>query len=602
MDFDYSGPVGCNNFHYAAFYADCQHEIKPVSKGYRLCLIYNLVYRGTGECPAPANNQRIVSTIVSSMREWTGDSNPPPMMTYLLEHQYCEASLTFQLLKNTDRAVARVLSQAKNEVEFDLYLANVNLVENWSASCSYSRYGPQDYTAEDFIDESVTAKNLKSYDGFNVSSIDLDKDYFVPEDFFDDLDPDKEEFEEATGNEGATLDKQYNWAALLVWPSKNRTVNIGIANVVRLLKKDLLGPTLSQEKKAKLDAVAKDIISASSTAFPTEECVSFLQSLQCLDNVELISEFLGVIASSTSVHDRLISNPSFGDEILTIGTKYGWNTLNSLLQVIFGKLSSSHGRIEKYCQFLHRISHQPSPPQRLICQNLARAIVRVLSTEEDTASTSIPTFSYYTGMFSSNTFRGKECVILLCKCLIALECNEQLSTLVQAFCTKPNRYPILDVLAPVCESLLNEGGSENKPLQDLLSYCVSSLEASSARVPSCPADWSERVTFSCSCGDCVALLRFLRNPTETQQRFKMGKGRRQHLHQQLDGNRCSVTHVTEHVGNPHTLVVTKTRSAYKKDVEKFKKEKATLSRLQVLAGTSASSSAKPAVKRQKLGY
>jgi predicted 2-oxoglutarate/Fe(II)-dependent dioxygenase YbiX len=28
---------------YSAFYADCEHELKPVQSGYRLCLIYNLI-------------------------------------------------------------------------------------------------------------------------------------------------------------------------------------------------------------------------------------------------------------------------------------------------------------------------------------------------------------------------------------------------------------------------------------------------------------------------------------------------------------------------------------------------------------------------------
>src|SRR5262249_5030471 len=27
--------------HYAAFYTDCQHEITPVTAGYRICLVYN---------------------------------------------------------------------------------------------------------------------------------------------------------------------------------------------------------------------------------------------------------------------------------------------------------------------------------------------------------------------------------------------------------------------------------------------------------------------------------------------------------------------------------------------------------------------------------
>ena len=28
--------------HFAAFYADCEHEVRPLRKGYRLCLVYNL--------------------------------------------------------------------------------------------------------------------------------------------------------------------------------------------------------------------------------------------------------------------------------------------------------------------------------------------------------------------------------------------------------------------------------------------------------------------------------------------------------------------------------------------------------------------------------
>lgn len=29
--------------HYAAFFADCEHEIMPIQTGYRLALIYNLI-------------------------------------------------------------------------------------------------------------------------------------------------------------------------------------------------------------------------------------------------------------------------------------------------------------------------------------------------------------------------------------------------------------------------------------------------------------------------------------------------------------------------------------------------------------------------------
>src|SRR5690349_11727843 len=37
-----------SQLNYAAFYADCEHEIRPVKEGNRLCLIYNLVQRRGG--------------------------------------------------------------------------------------------------------------------------------------------------------------------------------------------------------------------------------------------------------------------------------------------------------------------------------------------------------------------------------------------------------------------------------------------------------------------------------------------------------------------------------------------------------------------------
>ena len=80
--FDFGASLGYNNFFYAAFYADCQHEIQPVTKGYRLCLIYNLVYSGLDTCPAPADNQQVISAVSSSMKEWGEDKDleySPPL-------------------------------------------------------------------------------------------------------------------------------------------------------------------------------------------------------------------------------------------------------------------------------------------------------------------------------------------------------------------------------------------------------------------------------------------------------------------------------------------------------------------------------------------
>ena len=47
MEFSFSGIESSSNF--TAFYADCEHEVKSVTKGYRLCLTmkkegYKMIY------------------------------------------------------------------------------------------------------------------------------------------------------------------------------------------------------------------------------------------------------------------------------------------------------------------------------------------------------------------------------------------------------------------------------------------------------------------------------------------------------------------------------------------------------------------------------
>jgi hypothetical protein len=40
---DFSDPVSSYQIPFAAFYADCEHEIRPITSGSRVCLVYNLV-------------------------------------------------------------------------------------------------------------------------------------------------------------------------------------------------------------------------------------------------------------------------------------------------------------------------------------------------------------------------------------------------------------------------------------------------------------------------------------------------------------------------------------------------------------------------------
>ena len=83
---------------FAAFYADCVHEVLPVTKGYRLSLVYNLVRGGRGRPPEPPDYAGEQARVAALLQAWRhaerrpGDASPEKLV-YPLEHAYTIAEL-----------------------------------------------------------------------------------------------------------------------------------------------------------------------------------------------------------------------------------------------------------------------------------------------------------------------------------------------------------------------------------------------------------------------------------------------------------------------------------------------------------------------------
>ena len=130
--FDFAADSASKIF-YAAFFADCRHELRPVTSGLRLCLIYNLVHSGSTLAPSPADHSQAVARVVQAVKSWNDDSDAPTKLVYVLQHEYTEAGLSFHGLKNKDRAVAEVLRLATKEADLDVHLAIFTKNESGSA-------------------------------------------------------------------------------------------------------------------------------------------------------------------------------------------------------------------------------------------------------------------------------------------------------------------------------------------------------------------------------------------------------------------------------------------------------------------------------------
>ncbi len=123
---------------FAAFYADCVHEVLPITAGCRATLIYNLIRKGKGGALRPPSYEAETARAKVMLEEWGSnktapDDGAPEKVVYPLEHAYSVAELDFASLKGVDAAVAALLKSAAPQAGCDLHLALVSIEESGSA-------------------------------------------------------------------------------------------------------------------------------------------------------------------------------------------------------------------------------------------------------------------------------------------------------------------------------------------------------------------------------------------------------------------------------------------------------------------------------------
>ena len=496
MTFDFSGLKGMTGFHYAAFYADCQHELCEVTRGYRMCLVYNLVYSGSGARPVPIDNHQIVDKVVAGIQDWEQDDNGLPVVAYMLNHQYCEASLSFKHLKNADRAVAEVLLEANKQKGFYLYLGTVTLHQ------IYSGDGDDMYIYNYFKANSLVSPSGATLD----SSIHLDKNAIVLDDVFDETKPDDEKLQ-ASGNEGIQLDKTYHQAALLMWPKKHRVIVMGVDALISELEsscKMLATPGCEPDaqQQQECEVIAKEIIVASKNSLrwlTTNAAVRLLACLRQLKAASLTSELLQAIPVDRA---SCLSCQSFSEAVVKSCIAFGWEQLEPALVVLFRSVASEN--VEESCTFLSVFADVSVSSQQIkVCQKLVDIICHVLTSEEDISAP------------SDYQSRPKEFVCKLFKFFCVMQCEEQLKIVVQSFFKQPNRYPLSTTLVPAAIELhqcMYKGS--HAPLYFLLSHCVSTLQHKG--VIGTP-NWSNNSDLNCRCELCTVLTAFLNDPAKMQE-------------------------------------------------------------------------------------
>ncbi|WP_194813647.1 2OG-Fe(II) oxygenase [Nocardia sp. XZ_19_385] len=140
---------------FVAFYSDCEHEVLPVTDGYRITLTYNLMAKGrTGPDGTDFARHSSVALLAEQLRAHfttpveSADSypqsapRPPRQLVYLMDHQYSQNGFGWDRLKGGDAGRTGMLLAAAEIAGYDTALALAEAEE-----C----YEEEDYTTSMLI-------------------------------------------------------------------------------------------------------------------------------------------------------------------------------------------------------------------------------------------------------------------------------------------------------------------------------------------------------------------------------------------------------------------------------------------------------------------
>jgi hypothetical protein len=598
---------------YVAFYADCEHEALPVREGNRICLVYNLVQNNS------KNRHRIlkvpeyeseITEAVAILDRFLRAPDAPAKIAWLLDHQYSPAGLSFSALKGTDAAKARVLVQGAARAQCVAHLGIVHIGESGAAEpeddnfyrSRRNRY--RNYHDEDEEDDDEDAS-------FTVATVDDTWQYvdewrdaedrvvefgripitggeLLPAGALDREPPDEKRLTEASGNEGATYERSYHRAALVLW-RQSRSVDVllqaGVVAALPYLKQLAAGGKRAQPGAI---AVAERILEAwpgdehrwdSYSIFRSwpgpADRIQMIVALTKLNTPALLERFLREVV--TSSYD--------GSENAALLASVSVLRDANAAAVLSGLVSARMPAQPNDCsELLLALSENPS----LCFPEVAEAAVAGLDfigTHDSGTETS--------DWEPEKPQRPLDPRFLenLLRALQRFKRGTLCGAAAEKVASHPEIYSPATLIVPaierICAGRQQKTAAVDRSVRHLWTSAAEFLLRCSEFPPEPPSDWRLNIELSCSCPDCRELQTFARDPAERVHRFRVRKERRRHLHNTIDRHRLDMTHVTERVGSPQTLVCKKDLRTFNRRMKQYQDEIVAMRRLVRLAPKAA---------------
>jgi hypothetical protein len=403
--------------------------------------------------------------------------------------------------------------------------------------------------------------------------------------------PDQQRLTEATGNEGASFERSYHRAALVIWP-QNRFVDVllqaGPAAALPYFKdrvQALNSLSVPDADKQTVLFIAERIITVwEATAEggyrgrgKESDLSEMIALLGQLADAPLLERFIaGVVTReySGSENDAMAAN------VQLLGPIQAGQLLSHLAieNIRFFPAEC----VSLLSQLTRELGLQPAADWIAPLQEIGAAVVGALPDLKQRRSDQ-PDRDWWRTQMAKPV--GGSTVADLLEALAVLNASTLRHAACKSIAANAKVFDPATLIVPALQ-LLCERNSDavlsDREVQRLWCHSAEFLLARSEQPPESPTDWRQDVKIVCRCDDCRELKAFAFDPARQTHRFRVRKERRQHLHQQIDRHRLDITHVTVRTGSPQTLVCTKTRATYERQCRQYNEDLASMAALRPL--------------------
>ena len=555
---DFAGPIDNYEIPFAAFYADCEHEINKVTSGFRICLTYNLIQNDANQQLQLEESKNYVRQIETLLKQNTAGGP----LVILLNHQYTPENFSLVSLKHNDQHKAEVLLRAAENAGYfaKLGLLTCYQMGNMEGDFYYENRGSAGSDGEmgEVFEEYISVVNWAE-DGLpDLGRLAIPEDEIIRGFDLKEDEPIAIEEEGYMGNYGMTIEYWYHYGAVVLWKKEEhfkiisqQALDVKLTWLGYYASKVCNEAEVAFIKNTFEEITATDIsdywIKNSDFSIVAELLVklndkSYVQSNKCVD---LLIRLFDKI--NTNHWESLVENyglPAFEQVFLKAADHI--KSVKHLLE-LFNQLSDKMNK--EYDKFI--ISALDNLPLHLSGLSFIK---------EDNIA---PELSIVSNIISLSRYKNDDSIWI--------------KRIIESFTSVLTRSFVNNVLAEAL--LLNGDNRKLNAVAEVLKICKRDLKIRIDNKPVPPKNWTRDLPAEFGNKNMLTIISaFILSPTEESFDYRAKENLRNEMESSLVKSKTDVDTQTIRKGSPYTLRLIKNRASYlglykkwEEDVEYLKK-------------------------------